>query len=96
VTDGEKVLDALASSPYDVVLMDVQMPAMDGIEATRAIRASDKAYRDIPIIALTAYAMTGDRERFLSAGMDDYVTKPVDIDKLLAAMVNADTSATPI
>jgi len=93
VTDGEKVLDALAASPYDVILMDVQMPAMDGIEATRAIRSSDKAYRNIPIIALTAYAMTGDRERFLSAGMDDYVTKPVDIDKLLAAMVNADTRA---
>lgn len=89
VSDGQKALDALARSSFDLVLMDVQMPSMDGIEATRAIRASDWPYRNIPIIALTAYAMSGDRERFLSAGMDDYVTKPVDIDTLLTVMDKA-------
>jgi CheY-like chemotaxis protein len=69
--------------------MDVQMPEMSGLEATRAIRESDgRLYdRKIPIIALTAYAMKGDRERMLDAGMDDYVSKPVDMHKLSEAIV---------
>lgn len=64
--------------------MDIQMPVMDGVEATKAIRgASDLGEKShIPIIAMTAYAMTGDKERFLAAGMDGYISKPVDRDEL--------------
>jgi CheY-like chemotaxis protein len=73
----------LASNTYDLVLMDIQMPVMNGIEATRAIRdadGSDGIDPDIPIIAMTAHAMKGDRENFLSQGMNDYIPKPVDPD----------------
>ncbi|MHC1712512.1 MAG: ATP-binding protein [Solidesulfovibrio sp.] len=76
--DGLDALEKLSANQYDVILMDIQMPVMDGVAATRAIRAStefgEKA--DIPIVAITAYAMPGDREKFLAAGMDDYVAKP--------------------
>jgi CheY-like chemotaxis protein/HPt (histidine-containing phosphotransfer) domain-containing protein len=79
VADGVEVLTALGSLPYDLVLMDVQMPVMDGIEATRQIRSPGSAVLNhwIPIIAMTAHALQGDRERFLEAGMNDYVSKPV-------------------
>jgi len=79
VTNGREVLDALRSIPYDMVLMDVQMPGMDGLEATRAIRAvvDGSLNPNIPIIAMTAHAMQGDREICIAAGMDDYVAKPV-------------------
>lgn len=80
-SDGHAVLDSLGSEPFDLVFMDCQMPAMDGFEATRAIRASEGRRGDgsrIPIIALTANAIKGDRERCLEAGMDDYLSKPVD------------------
>ena len=76
----------LTEANFDCVLMDVQMPVMDGIEATKKIRSSRLGYENIPIIALTAYAMRGDREQFLEAGMDDYLAKPVDRDKLLAIL----------
>ncbi len=79
--DGQEALKFLSEQNFDLILMDIQMPIMDGVEATKAIRTSS-AYKDkaqIPIIAITAYAMTGDKEKFLSAGMDDYITKPVDI-----------------
>jgi PAS domain S-box-containing protein len=84
VVDGRKALEALEKTVFDLVLMDVQMPEMNGMEATRAIRegASGMNPVTLPIIALTAYAMKDDRERFLSAGMDGYVTKPVDFDDL--------------
>jgi len=81
VGNGQEVLDHLAAHHYDLVLMDVQMPVMDGVAATRAVRASTSLGENarIPIIAMTAYAMDGDRETFLAAGMDDYIPKPVDL-----------------
>lgn len=80
VPDGEQVLEKLKTSAYDLILMDVQMPVLDGVKAAKAIRRGDVGAENsrIPIIAMTAYAMSGDRERFLAAGMDDYVPKPVD------------------
>ena len=82
--DGQQALDLLAAQDFDVILMDVQMPLMNGVEATKAIRSSTGigSKKDIPIIALTAYAMLGDREKFLEAGMDDYLAKPVKMDDL--------------
>jgi signal transduction histidine kinase/ActR/RegA family two-component response regulator len=78
VENGEEAVAAVASDTYDIVLMDVQMPVMDGISATRTIRSSTGRSRDIPIIAITANAMRGDRERFLADGFSDYVSKPID------------------
>ena len=79
--NGLEALELLESSAvFDVILMDVQMPEMDGLEATKRIREQGN---DIPIIALTAYAMEGDREKFLSSGMDAYSSKPVKIDELV-------------
>jgi CheY-like chemotaxis protein len=78
-------LDVLAEQSFDVVLMDVQMPEMDGLEATAAIREREKASgRHTPIIAMTAHAMVGDRERFLQAGMDHYLSKPLQPTELFA------------
>jgi PAS domain S-box-containing protein len=83
---GEEALRTLAKSMPDCVLMDCQMPVMDGFEATRRLRAQER-YRGLPIIALTANAMTGDREQCLAAGMNDFLSKPVDFTDLLAALV---------
>jgi CheY-like chemotaxis protein len=80
--DGKDALSKLSEAPFDLVLMDIQMPEMDGVEATRQIRSGKHGRADIPIIALTAYAMKGDREKFLDNGMDGYVTKPVDFGEL--------------
>jgi len=79
VKNGIEALNALRESPFDLVLMDVQMPIMDGVSATRAIRDPNSGALDpnIPIVALTAHALKGDRERFLDAGMDDYIAKPI-------------------
>ncbi len=82
VENGRQALDVLESRDFDCILMDVQMPVLDGLEATGAIRSSDKKFADIPIIALTAYSMTGDREKFLAAGMSDYLSKPFRIEEL--------------
>ncbi len=81
VTDGQSALQALVSNDFDLILMDIQMPVMDGVEATRAIRSSTMlgAKAHIPIIAVTAFAMGGDKEKFMAAGMDGYIAKPVDM-----------------
>ena len=89
-SNGEEALSILATEPFDLILMDVQMPVMDGVEATKAIREGKvgNQHMDIPIIALTAYAMADDRDNFISAGMNDCVCKPFDQDKLFEIIAN--------
>jgi CheY-like chemotaxis protein len=84
--NGAEAVEACRTAPFDLVLMDCQMPEMDGFEATRTIRSAEAAGRHIPIVAVTANAMDGDRERCLAAGMDDYVTKPLSRASLSAAV----------
>ena len=83
VGNGKQVLESLALRHYDLILMDIQMPEMDGLETTRAIRESQSNYNRIPIIALTANAMKGDDEKCYAAGMDDYIPKPIDATTLV-------------
>ncbi len=95
--NGEQALSKLGRGTFDVVMMDIQMPGMDGFEATRRIRALGRC-GSIPIVAMTAHAMADDRQRCLEAGMDGYVPKPVDPDRLfrvLARWLPAVDSATP-
>ncbi len=82
--NGRQALRLLAENDVDLIFMDVQMPVMGGVEATKAIRAGEagREKKDVPIIALTAYAMTGDREHFIAAGMNDYIAKPLDMQHL--------------
>ena len=75
---GAEALSKWSEASFDLILMDVQMPEMDGFEATRSIRQLEQSDEHIPIVAMTARAMSGDRERCLEAGMDDYVSKPVN------------------
>ena len=90
VGSGREALAALEQQNFDLVLMDVQMPDMDGFEATKVIRAQEQiSHKHLPIVAMTAHAMIGDRERCLDAGMDSYVTKPVDARKLFTAIEDA-------
>ena len=88
-SNGIEALQCLERQAYDVVLMDVQMPELDGLEATRRIVLRWKADARPRIIAMTANAMQGDREDCLAAGMDDYLTKPIRVDQLVAALLNA-------
>ena len=81
--DGQQAVDMAAASPYDLILMDMSLPVLDGWEATRRIRATGSK---VPIIALTAHAMDGDERKAREAGCDDYDTKPVELPRLLGKM----------
>ncbi len=96
--NGQQALDMLATQNFDLVLMDVQMPVLDGLDATRAIRTKEQSSgAHLPIIALTAHAMKGDRERCLAAGADEYVTKPIRTADLLDAINRAkNTNGNPV
>ena len=91
--NGQEAVAAFARESFDCVLMDIQMPIMDGVEATRRIRQNGG--QGVPIIAMTAYAMSGDREKFLAAGLTDYVAKPVEIENLRQVIEKAVAAARP-
>jgi CheY-like chemotaxis protein len=98
--NGHQAVDAVRRSTFDVVLMDIQMPELDGVQATRQIRALPGSERSIPIIAMTAHAMAGAREEYLAAGMNDYISKPIQSALLLSklaeiAAVGVDSAAPP-
>ena len=93
--NGREALDKLASAPFDLVLLDVHMPVMDGQEAIGHIRASAQEWHDMPVIALTADAMSGDRERYIALGMTDYLSKPVDQRELVTKIHTALGLAAP-
>lgn len=88
VNNGVEVLEKLEQQRFDVVLMDVRMPRQDGVETTQRIRSSPemKENRSVPIIAITASTYPGDKERFLKAGMDDYIAKPMTWGSIVAAI----------
>ena len=88
---GRQAIELLAGDRFDVILMDIQMPDMDGLEATREIREgrAGAGVARIPIIALTAYAMIGDKEKFLAAGMNGYLAKPIELAELIAVLARA-------
>lgn len=83
--NGHKAIELVGQKPYDVVLMDVNMPSMDGLEATQIIRQTEVG-RVLPIIGLTASVMDGDRQRCIEAGMNDHLAKPIDWDTLIALL----------
>jgi two-component system sensor histidine kinase/response regulator len=86
--NGLEALEAAKARTFDLILMDCQMPEMDGFEATRRIREQEGGTRHVPILAMTANAMSGDRERCLEAGMDDYLAKPIAILDLKEALMH--------
>jgi CheY-like chemotaxis protein len=81
-SNGKEAVDMLEMLPYDLILMDCQMPTMDGFEATRKIRRCQGERGRVPIIAVTANSMEGDKDRCLQAGMDDYIAKPIQVERL--------------
>jgi CheY-like chemotaxis protein/HPt (histidine-containing phosphotransfer) domain-containing protein len=84
--NGKEAIEKVEGSEFDLVLMDVQMPEMGGLEATGCIRENPR-FSNLPIVAMTAQALTGDREKCIEAGMDDYITKPIDINELISALL---------
>jgi CheY-like chemotaxis protein/HPt (histidine-containing phosphotransfer) domain-containing protein len=94
--NGCEAVESAGARPFDVLLMDVQMPVMDGLQATAAIRAQQPAAgRRLPIVAVTAHALKGDAERFLAAGMDGYLSKPIDADELIALVESLADASEP-
>jgi len=88
VSNGRQALQRVAELEFDCIFMDIQMPELDGVETTRVIRSTIKnSNREVPIVALTAHAMKGDRERFLAAGMDDYLAKPIEMESLVKVLL---------
>jgi len=87
--NGSKALEALRTRDFDLIFMDCQMPEMDGYQCTRTLRDPASGVRNsrIPVIAMTAHAMSGDREKCLDAGMDDYITKPISIETVQNAII---------
>lgn len=85
VDDGEKAITITDKSPYDLILMDIALPGIDGVEATRIIK-SKLNYKNVPVVALTAFAMAGDREKLLNEGFNDYISKPLDIQDFIKKM----------
>ena len=87
--DGRQAVDALSRERFDLALLDIQMPELDGFEVAAAVRAREEGTgRRLPLVAVTAHAMQGDRERCLAAGMDGYVTKPIQMDRLAQAIAD--------
>ncbi len=87
-TNGKEAVDLHSTRPYDLIFMDIQMPEMDGLEATKTIRSLKDGFKNVPIVAMTANAMKGDREKCLSAGMNDYISKPVKPKSLQTAIIS--------
>lgn len=83
--DGKDAIKAAEKEIYDLIIMDIELPGMNGIEVKNAIK-TNAAYKNVPVIALTAYAMKGDRERFLGAGFDGYIPKPIDVSDFMKKM----------
>jgi CheY-like chemotaxis protein len=83
--NGVEAIDMAEKEHYDLIIMDIGLPGIDGIEATRIIQ-SRLQYKDVPVIALTAYAMKGDKEKILEAGLDDYISKPIQVPDFMKKM----------
>lgn len=84
-SEGQEALDALKTATPDIVFLDISLPGMDGVEVLHQIRSND-SLRDLPVFAVTAHAMMGDRERFLAAGFDGYISKPIDLGQITQAI----------
>ena len=91
--NGQQALEEFHQHPFDLILMDIQMPVMDGVQAVRALRASERG-ANVPVVAVTAHALAGDREKYIGYGMDGYVTKPLNSRTLFGAIADALASRT--